>query len=119
MANEQNLIPYKKGQSGNPAGKPKGTRNRSTIARAWLDVEEKFKNPITGEIETLKQEDIITLSQIRKARNGDPSAYNAIMNSAYGAPHATSEVNVTSESRPIAEIFEEKLKELEELNEKD
>ena len=36
MANEENLIPYKKGQSGNPNGRPKGSKNRSTIAKKWL-----------------------------------------------------------------------------------
>ena len=29
---------FKKGVSGNPKGKPKGTLNRSTIAKKWLEV---------------------------------------------------------------------------------
>lgn len=39
MANEQNLIPFKPGQSGNPAGKPKGARSLSTIIREFLEQE--------------------------------------------------------------------------------
>jgi hypothetical protein len=86
MAKEDNLKPaWQKGQSGNPAGRPKGAQNRSTIARKWLEVNEQIKNPITGELETLTQEDIITLAQIKKARNGDSVAYKSIMDSGYGS----------------------------------
>ncbi|MFY7938536.1 MAG: DUF5681 domain-containing protein, partial [Flavobacterium sp.] len=47
MANEENLKPaWQKGESGNPAGKPKGAKNRSTIARQWLETTQKAKNPI-------------------------------------------------------------------------
>ncbi len=39
MANEQNLRPsWPKGVSGNPKGKPKGPRNRSTIIREMLEL---------------------------------------------------------------------------------
>lgn len=85
--NEDNLKkPWKKGQSGNPAGRPKGSKNRSTIAQFWLQTEQSVKNPITGEIETMTQEDLITLSQIKKAREEDTGAYRALMDSAYGSP---------------------------------
>ena len=85
--NDENLRPaWKKGTSGNPKGRPKGSRNRSTIAKHWLSVEQKLKNPITGEVEPLSQEDLITLAQIRKARDGDTSAYRALEDSAYGSP---------------------------------
>ena len=40
MANNDNLKPFKKGQSGNPKGRPKGSKNRSTIIKKWLEVEE-------------------------------------------------------------------------------
>jgi len=87
MANEENLNkPWKKGQSGNPSGRPVGSKNRSTIAKKWLETKEKFKNPITGEEEMLTQEDITTLAQILKARKGDTPAYKALEDSAYGAP---------------------------------
>ena len=45
MANEDNLIPFQKGQSGNPKGRPVGSKNRSTIAKKWLEIEQKLKNP--------------------------------------------------------------------------
>tara|TARA_R100001443_G_scaffold95932_1_gene102462 strand:- start:987 stop:1319 length:333 start_codon:yes stop_codon:yes gene_type:complete len=86
MANEENLIPYKKGQSGNPKGRPVGSKNRSTIAKKWLTVEQDLKNPLTSEIETMSQEDLMTLALIKKAREGDTQAYQKLLDSAYGAP---------------------------------
>lgn len=86
MANEQNLKPAKKGEVRNPNGRPKGALNRSTIARKWLEVNQSLKNPLTGENETMSQEDLMTLALIKKAREGDVSAYKALMDSGYGAP---------------------------------
>ena len=85
--NEDNLKqPWKKGESGNPGGRPKGAKNRSTIAKLWLGTSQNVKNPITEEMETMTQEDLITLSQIKKARGEDTGAYRALMDSAYGSP---------------------------------
>jgi hypothetical protein len=82
MANEENLIPYKKGQSGNPKGRPVGSKNRSTIAKKWLSVEQDLKNPLTGDKETMSQEDLMTLALIKKAREGDTQAYQKLLDSA-------------------------------------
>jgi len=87
MANEHNLIPAKKGEVRNPNGRPKGSKNRSTIAKQWLEINEKTDNPLTGKKETLSQEDLLTLAQIKKAREGDVNAYKALMDSAYGTPN--------------------------------
>jgi hypothetical protein len=87
MNKEDNLRPaWEKGESGNPAGRPKGSKNRSTIARQWLEVNQNLKNPLTGENETMSQEDLMTLALIKKAREGDVNAYKALMDSGYGAP---------------------------------
>ena len=80
------LKPFEEGKSGNPNGRPKGSRNRSTIARRWLEVNQKLKNPLTSEEETMSQEDLMTLALIKKARDGDVNAYKALMDSGYGAP---------------------------------
>jgi hypothetical protein len=87
MAGYKEIEPkWEKGESGNPNGRPKGSRNRSTIARQWLEVNQNLKNPLTGENETMSQEDLMTLALIKKARDGDVSAYKALMDSGYGAP---------------------------------
>ena len=97
MANEQNLNPFKKGQSGNPKGRPVGKKSRSTIAKKWLETPEKFKNPITGEIEELTQEDIGTLALIKKMRSGDVRAYDSLMDSAFGKALQTNDINVNKD----------------------
>ena len=81
-----NLKPFEAGKSGNPAGRPKGSRNRSTIAKHWLEVNQSLKNPLTGIEETMSQEDLMTLALIKKAREGDVNAYKALMDSGYGSP---------------------------------
>jgi hypothetical protein len=86
MPNEENLIPAKKGEVRNPNGRPKGAKNRSTIARQWLEVNQSLKNPLTGEQELMSQEDLMTLALVKKAREGDVAAYKALMDSGYGAP---------------------------------
>ena len=80
------LKPFEKGESGNPNGRPKGAKNRSTIAKYCLDVNQNLKNPLTGENQTMSQEDLMTLALIKKARDGDVAAYKALMDSGYGAP---------------------------------
>jgi len=99
MANNENIKQYefKKGQSGNPKGRPVGSKNRSTIAKRWLETTEKFKNPITGEIEELTQEDIGTLALIKKMRSGDVRAYESLMDSAFGKAVQTNDINVNKD----------------------
>ena len=89
MPNPENLIGkgFLPGESGNPNGRPIGSKNRSTIARKWLELEVNEKNPLTGLAEKLSYEDIITLAQIKKAKDEqDTNAYKALQDSAYGAP---------------------------------
>jgi hypothetical protein len=87
MAGKGQIEPrWEKGESGNPKGRPKGAKGRATIAKFWLSVEQKAKNPLSGSEEQMSQEDLITLAMIKKAREGDVSAYKALMDSGYGAP---------------------------------
>ena len=65
-------------------GRKKGARNRKTIVREWLMVEQEFKNPLTGTVETLSQADIMTLAIISKARKGDVAAFRELMDSGFG-----------------------------------
>ena len=76
--------PWKKGESGNPKGKKKGTLNRSTILNKWLSVEQSIQNPLTGKMQKLSQEDLIVLAQISQARKGSTRAYTVIRDEKYG-----------------------------------
>ena len=100
MAGKGQIEPrWEKGESGNPNGRPKGSKNRSTIARYWLEVQQNLKNPLTGQNETMSQEDLMTLALIKKAREGDVNAYKALMDSGYGAP--VQEVTQTVIEQPL------------------
>jgi hypothetical protein len=110
----KNNKPFPKGVSGNPAGKPKGTRNRSTIIKQWLEVEERIKNPLTGIDERLQQQDLMTLAIIEKARNGDVNAYKELMDGCYGKiPNINNNQNVNVEDMTEEQRLE-KLRELKE-----
>lgn len=84
---------FQPGTSGNPNGKIAGTKNRSTIAKKWLEVEIKAKNPLTGLEEMLSQEDLITLAQIKAALQSESTAYKVLMDSRYGSPKQDLEID--------------------------
>ena len=90
---------YKKGESGNAKGRPKGTLNRKTIAREYLAFLQEEVNPLTGIKELLSNEDMITLALIHKAKKGDVNSYKALMGSAYGG--VKQNVELTEAETPI------------------
>ena len=105
MANEENLIPFKKVQSGNPKGRPKGAKNRSTIARKWLDVMQKGIDPINQEEKILSQEDYMCLALLKKARQGDVQAAKLLWDSAYGQAKETIDQNIDLNQVDFRELF--------------
>lgn len=99
MANEQNLIPYKKGQSGNPKGMKKGYVHSSTRLRRLLNITENLKNPVTGELEGFTVLEQLDMQQILKARKGDLPAYKEIMDRLEGK--AAQSVDLTTLGRQL------------------
>ena len=97
---------FKKGQSGNPKGRPVGSKNRSTIVKKWLETVQKSKNPISGELEDLSQEDMITLAILKKARTGDVRAYKELMDSLYGSAKETIDLNTNDIGIDFDELME-------------
>jgi len=86
MHNKDNIVPheFKKGESGNPAGRPTGTRNLSTILREML--EEDIDVVIDG-VKTKKQfKDAIIRKLLQKANGGDLRAIEHIMDRMEGKP---------------------------------
>ena len=83
---------WKEGESGNPSGRPVGSRNRATIVKEWLEAKKKAKNPLTEEEELLEVQDMITLAVIGKALKGDVNAYKELMDSAYGKLLTTQDI---------------------------
>lgn len=101
MPNPQNLEGkgFKPGQSGNPAGRPKGIPNSKTILQRFLALEEKIANPVTGVEESMSQLEIMYLKQIAKARKGDLSAMKEVIDRYEGKPQQTVEMNLAVDPR--------------------
>ena len=111
MAGYKDIQPkWGKGESGNPNGRPKGSKNRSTIARYWLQMEQKEKNPLDNTTSTMSQEDLMTLALIKKAREGDVNAYKALMDSGYGAP--VQQVEQTQTNIDLSGLSTDEIKDL-------
>lgn len=109
MSNLKTLKPPKKGEIRNPAGRPKGSRNRSTIAKEWLEVNMQQKNPITKQVETMEVQDALTLAMIGRAMKGDVAAFKELMDSAYGKLQNFTDITTKGESlrTPIKIEFED------------
>ncbi len=95
---------YKKGQSGNPSGRPKGALNSRTILRKFLELTEEVENPVTGIKEDMSQLEILYLKQIAKARKGDLPALKEILDRYEGKPIQTVEQNIKVD--PVEQILE-------------
>ena len=65
-------------------GRDKGSKNRATILRKWIDVATKVKDPATGKETTGTIEDEIKLALIIKAKSGDVAAIKEIDDTLYG-----------------------------------
>jgi hypothetical protein len=79
-----NLKPFEKGQSGNPAGRPEGTLNRSTILKKWLSGDTEFTNPLTLKKVLATVEDQMILALLKRATTGNISAIKEVLDSVYG-----------------------------------
>ena len=87
MANEENLIPFKPGQSGNPAGRPKK-----------LPEIDKLLDEVLGDTQngvTAAQAILMKLRQ--KAIAGDIRAAEVLLNRGYGLPKATMDLTTAGE----------------------
>ncbi|AGH98885.1 DUF5681 domain-containing protein [Micavibrio aeruginosavorus] len=97
MKHSENLTPWQAGQSGNPAGKPKGSLNRSTILKRYLALSLR-DNPsdIPFELEgKITVEEAIALALIKKALSGDISAIKEIQDTVHGKLTESSEIKHT------------------------
>lgn len=65
---------FKPGQSGNPAGKKKGTKNLSTILRELVECEMDVIDPFTKKTEKKKVSEILMLKLVKKGMNDEDLA---------------------------------------------
>jgi len=67
---------FKKGQSGNPKGRPKGSRNFANILEEELD--QKVSVTDGGKRRRVSKRRLAIRQQVNKAAQGDPKAFQAI-----------------------------------------
>jgi hypothetical protein len=87
MANQQNLKPWQSGQSGNPAGKPKGTKHLATWIQELMEDEDYIRKIASGR--TIKEAPIkaIVSTLMLKALEGDLRAFDLLAKYGYGIKH--------------------------------
>ncbi len=116
MAKEDNLKPFKKGQSGNPNGRIKGSIAAKTILNKYLASLQEVENPFTQEIECLTLAEQIHLKHLFKALSGDKDAYNSIMDRTEGKAQTNIKMDADVTQRTVHVGFSD---EVEEENEYD
>jgi len=102
---------FKKGQSGNPTGRPKGSRNYKTLfVEAYKSLAQDLKLGKDPDELMIK----ILVRGIKEALRGDYRFYKDIMDRFYGKPE--SEVNVNLKHERLRQMEEKLLKWLEKDN---
>lgn len=90
------LIPFKEGESGNPAGRPPGAKSFATILNKLLDLEASDADKTDEEIKAMfpegkvtKREILMTRLLIRALRDPDSKSMERLMNRVEGRPIET------------------------------
>lgn len=89
-----NLKPFKKGESGNPAGPKPGYKHRGAIYEKLLGIKTKVKLP-DNTVEELSLYEAIALGQAQSAMKGNTNAWKEIQDSLHGKIADKSEVDLT------------------------
>lgn len=97
MANEQNLKPWKPGQSGNPAGKPRGTKHLSTWIQEMMEDDTFTHKLASGQTKKEAPVKAIVSTLIKKAIEGDMRAIDLLAKYGYGT-----KLDLTSKDQPLS-----------------
>jgi len=97
---------WKKGQSGNLLGKPKGIINSKTILERFLSIQKEMVNPLNDELENMTIAELMHLKQIANAMQGDLTAYKEILDRLEGKSLVKAEIKQEIEQK----VFRVKVK---------
>lgn len=86
--------PFRKGQSGNPGGRPKGKTSGNALVRELLEEIIEYEQVIKGKKTKLKGTayEIMIRRLRQEALNGDHWAFRELANRGYGMPRQSMEV---------------------------
>lgn len=80
-----NLKQFRPGESGNPSGKPEGTKDRATVYRPLLDMVIEVADPtVKGATKWVTLYEAMALGQIQSAMKGNTRAWQEIQDSLHG-----------------------------------
>lgn len=98
---------FKKGQSGNPKGRPKGVQNLSTDLQEEL--EKKIQITEDGKTFKVTKQRAMIKTMFAKALKGNPSSANALINLIVGLEQVKASIgsteNISTEDQAILDAF--------------
>lgn len=89
---------WKKGESGNPKGKPKGSVDTAKLIERILNKIVKTKDPFTGENTEITAKEALVLKQFAQAIQGDHKSFDRLFDRLDGKPKQSVEqtnINLT------------------------
>jgi len=93
--------PFKKGESGNAKGYPKGVPNRSTVLRKVLAMKMTVKDPLTEKDRKTTVEEAVILGLVARAISGDVAAVREVLDTMYGTNKAQMDLDVTTNGKDL------------------
>lgn len=85
--NDQNLKPFPSGDAHpRKGGRPKGSKNLTTLLRKYLKTKAEITHPTSGEKQKLAMQDIIAMKLIDLAQKGNIKAIREIWDRIEGTP---------------------------------
>jgi hypothetical protein len=102
---------FVKGQSGNPRGRPKGSKDRKT----YLEYMEEIAEELALKNNTTKEEVLKTIYKVgySKAREGNYNFYRDMLDRTHGT--APQKIDVTTDGEQIGSLSAEAIKKAEEI----
>ncbi len=105
----EHLNQFKEGESGNPNGRPKGSRNLSTILKEML--EEDVEVVIDGKKERRQFQEVIICKLLKKANDGDIRAIEQIFDRTEGKAKQTVDfTGIVDTRKTTSDLFPDQLK---------